>query len=97
MRSLAWVSFTHSKREGSNEFDMVTFSGLGTWSLDKNDRSHIASVQISTVSNRPYVSILIDGGRVSNVNMRLSDETPPLTALSASTEVTVVRKNSYDS
>ncbi len=81
MRSLTWVSFTHSKREGSDEFDMVTFSGLGTWSLDKKDRLHIASVQVSTFPNRPYISILIDGGRVSNINTRPSNETPPLTAL----------------
>jgi hypothetical protein len=81
--SLTWVSFTHANSNG--EYDTVTFSGFGNWSLDKKERLHIASVQVSTAAGRPYVSILIDGGTVSNVNTRPNNETPPLTALDDST------------
>ncbi|MEQ1828521.1 MAG: hypothetical protein ABL921_21340, partial [Pirellula sp.] len=81
MSSLAWLRFNNSKHNRNDGYDMVTFSGFGRWNLDKNDRQHIASVQISTASDRPFVSILIDGGNVSNVNTRPANETPPLTAL----------------
>ncbi len=81
MSSLAWLRFTNSKHGSSDRYDTVTFSGFGQWSLDKKGRQHIASVQVSTASDRPFVSILVDGGNVSNVNTRPNDETQPLTAL----------------
>jgi hypothetical protein len=52
----------------SGNYDTVTFTGFGTWSKDSNP--HVANVQISTAPDAPYVTILIDGGTVSNVNTK---------------------------
>ena len=70
MGSLVWVSFGNANRETeAGECDCVTFTGIGLWSLDMS-RLHMATVQISTAPALPYVSILIDGGTVSNVNTK---------------------------
>ena len=53
----------------------LTFSGLGTWSGDATRQLHVASVQISTSGERPYVTILIDGGVTSNVDTKPEDIT----------------------
>lgn len=70
MENLASVSCTNSP--GSTLppglYDTVAFTGFGTWS--KDDDRHVATVQISTAPHAPYVSILIDGGQVSNVNTK---------------------------
>ncbi len=49
-------------------YDTIAFSGFGSWS--KDDARHVATVQISTAADSPYVSILIDGGSLSNVNTK---------------------------
>ena len=84
MRCLTWVNFTNSSGQPSGlDYDTVTFSGFGKWSLGDENELHTASVQISTAPKTPYVSILIGGGQVSNVNTTLNSVPPPLTALSA--------------
>jgi hypothetical protein len=74
MDALTWVGFINSKTAASRpgEYDTVTFSGIGRWSKDKdpNDRTHIASVQVSTSPKFPYVTIMIDGNRTSSVNTK---------------------------
>jgi hypothetical protein len=83
MGSLAWVSFSNAHRNcGPDECDVITFTGIGLWSQD-TQRPHLATVQISTAPDLPYVSILIDGGLVSNVN------TKPATAVLPFREVTL--------
>ena len=70
MGSLVWVSFGNSNgKPQPGECDCVSFTGIGLWSLDTSG-PHMASVQISTAPDLPYVSILIDGGMVSNVNTK---------------------------
>jgi hypothetical protein len=71
MTSLVWVSFLNAKRTAPNgvECDAVSFTGLGMW--NEGERvPHLATVQISTAPDMPYVSILIDGGMLSNVNTK---------------------------
>jgi hypothetical protein len=72
MDNLAAVSCLNSltavQRPGN--YDTVTFSGYGSWSKDLEDGLHLATVQVSTAPNAPYVSILIDGGTESNVNTK---------------------------
>jgi hypothetical protein len=78
MGGLAWRSFIHSRTRPtkSREYDTVTFTGYGTWSKDPSDTPHVATVQVSTSREYPYVSIQIDGGLVSNVNTKPeADET----------------------
>jgi hypothetical protein len=72
MTGLAWESFTHSRSpvRGGSDFDTVTFAGFGTWSKDPGGRLHVATVQVSTAPEAPYVSIQIDGAYVSNVNTK---------------------------
>lgn len=48
--------------------DTVSFTAFGSWSKDQD--LHVATVQISTAPDEPYVSIQIDGGLTSNVNTR---------------------------
>jgi hypothetical protein len=76
MGSLLWLSFGHSSGPAtSDECDVVSFTGMGTWNQDP--RPHIATVQASTAPGLPYVSIQIDGGMASNVNTK-----PPKAGLS---------------
>jgi hypothetical protein len=82
MSCLIAVSFTHS-RSGGDDHDIVTFAGYGDWSRDRPDAQRLATVQVSSAKSRRYVSIMIDGGRVSNVNTIPDIETPPLTGLCA--------------
>jgi hypothetical protein len=70
MEGLASVACINSRTSNQprGAYDTVTFSGFGTWS--KDDERHIATVQISIAPDAPYVTILIDGGTVSNVNTK---------------------------
>lgn len=81
LTQISYVAFTGA---GRSEPDTVTFSGFGRWSRDDSKRLRHASVQISTCVKQPYVSILVDGGQVSNVNTTVKNETPPLTQLADS-------------
>jgi hypothetical protein len=58
-------SLTSSQAVGN--YDTMQFSGYGTWSGDSN--LHIATVHVSTAVTSPYVSIMIDGGQLSNVDI----------------------------
>lgn len=79
MYKLASVSCTNSRgsQMPEGQYDTLTFTGFGSWSKDKDP--HLATVQISRSVTQPYVSIIIDGGLVSNVNTkpeRLEDSLP---------------------
>lgn len=81
MQGLTWVGFINSRTATSSpgEYDTLTFAGIGTWSKDPGDGSHIATVQVSTSGQFPYVTIMIDGGRTSSVNTKPKnvDDTMP--------------------
>ena len=62
----------------SKEPDTVTFAGFGTWSKGPPDQLHVATVQVSTSREYPYVSIQIDSGLVSNVNTKPADDAATL-------------------
>jgi hypothetical protein len=82
MGSLVWVGFSNAGGAcGPDECDVITFTGIGLWSHD-TQRPHLATVQISTVPGLPYVSILIDGGLVSNVNTKPAVAVLPFAELS---------------
>ncbi len=70
LQNLVSVSCINSRSstQSSGSYDTLTFTGFGTWSKDSN--RHVASVQISTAPDAPYVTILIDGGQLSNVNLK---------------------------
>ena len=74
MHRLNWSSFINSRTSNAKagNYDTVSFTGYGTWSLDADPIPRLASVQISTSKESPYVSILIDAGYVSNVNTKPS-------------------------
>lgn len=81
MGSLVWVSFGNANRGAKpGECDCVSFTGIGLWSKDMTG-PHMCCVQISTAPELPYVSILIDGGQLSNVNTKPSTPTYPIEAL----------------
>lgn len=81
MQGLTWVGFINSRTASSGEgdCDTLTFAGIGTWSKDPGDGSHIATVQVSTSARFPYVTIMVDGGRTSSVNTKPTnvDDTMP--------------------
>jgi hypothetical protein len=70
MQNLVSVACINSltSLQPSGSFDTVTFTGFGTWSKDTDP--HVATVQVSTAPDAPYVTILIDGGGISNVNTK---------------------------
>jgi hypothetical protein len=71
--SLAWVNFTNSKKSKARKghYDTLTFTAYGTWSKGGSDlKGRLASVQVATAKDAPYVSIQIDGGFISNVNLK---------------------------
>jgi hypothetical protein len=72
LTALMWVGFLNARREsaGPAEPDAVSFTALGRWSDDTERRPHLAAVQISTAPEMPYVSIIVDGGALSNVNTK---------------------------
>src|SRR5262245_14648602 len=72
LHSLAWVGFSDSGSSGreSVEYDTVTFTCFGVWSKGDSHTVQQAAVQISTAPQRPYVSIQINAGNVSNVNTK---------------------------
>ncbi|HEY1909770.1 MAG TPA: hypothetical protein VGG73_02510 [Vicinamibacterales bacterium] len=77
MGSLVWVSFGNAKRHAEpGDVDCVTFTGIGLWTLDMS-APHMCNVQICTAPDAPFVSIIIDGGSVSNVNTKPAQPTMP--------------------
>jgi hypothetical protein len=81
MGSLVWVNFSNGGRAcPPGECEVVTFTAIGLWSQD-TQRPHMATVQISTNAAMPYVSILIDGGMISNVNTKPAKAVYPLAEL----------------
>lgn len=78
LTKLGYVAFSDCEE---SEPQTVTFSGFGRWSNDETERHRHVAVQISTSTAPSYVSILIDGGRVSNVNTSVKGETQPLSQI----------------
>jgi hypothetical protein len=76
LNTLTWVSFTNSRQSTLKEgnFDTVSFSGYGTWEKAGQESVQLVTAQISTSRTTPYVSIQINGGFVSNVNTKPTDE-----------------------
>jgi hypothetical protein len=78
MGSLIWVNFSNGGRDTpAGQCEVVSFTGVGLWSPD-TQRPHMATVQVSTSPALPYVSILIDGGLVSNVNTKPAKAVHPV-------------------
>jgi hypothetical protein len=75
---LSAVTFHQSGPGENTRADTVTFTGFGTWSFGTYRSLHQATVQVSTTPAAPYVSILIDGGRVSNVNTPVAVASAPI-------------------
>jgi len=77
MTRLTWVDFLNSatSEAPADDYDTFTFTGLGTWSEDPANGSHVATVHICTSPTHPFVSVLIDGGESTNVETR-----PPVRA-----------------
>jgi hypothetical protein len=77
MGSLVWVSFSNANRRADpGDVDCISFTGIGLWSLDMSG-PHMATVQICTAPDAPFVSIVIDGGSISNVNTKPAQATLP--------------------
>lgn len=77
---LSWISATNSphSKKGGGRADTITFSGFGTWSRNGDgganaEEAHQVAVHISTSEEDPYVGILVDGGKTSNVNTKPAD------------------------
>ncbi len=79
MTSLANVHCTNSRSSqlSPGDYDTVTFSGFGSWSKDKDNGLHLATVQISTSKDFPYVSVMIDGGLTSDANTKPAEAPVP--------------------
>lgn len=81
MEGLLWAGLLNSRTSTAppGDYDTVTFAGVGSWSKDPGDHTHIATVQVSTSPRFPYVSIMIDGGRTQSVNTKPQnvDDTMP--------------------
>ena len=77
MKSLAAVHCINSRtsQAAPGDFDTVQFTGFGSWTGDS--QPHIATVQISTAPDFPYVQILIDGGTTSQADMRPAESPLP--------------------
>ena len=77
MKSLAAVHCINSRtsQAAPGDYDTVQFAGFGSWTGDS--LPHIATVQISTASDFPYVQILIDGGTTSQADMRPAESPLP--------------------
>ena len=73
LASVTCINSTTSQLSPGN-YDTLIFTGFGTWSKD-TDR-HLATVQISVAPDAPYVSILIDGGSLSNVDTKPLPDIP---------------------
>lgn len=77
LECLTWLHYLRSRtsKAAPGECDTVTFTGLGSWSLDAANGEHLAAVQICTSPEFPYVSVIIDPGwySTSNVNTKPKD------------------------
>lgn len=89
LHHLSWISSTNSPHSTAapGSADTITFSGFGTWSSNGNpetppqDDQHQVAVQISTSKKDPYIGIMVDSGKTSNVNTKppdLADSIPNL-------------------
>lgn len=83
LHGLTWVNFTDASSGNSRSYHTVTFSGFGTWNSGGKVERKAVSVQISTSPGDEYVTILVGGGQVSNVNTKPRNPMAPLTAIPA--------------
>jgi hypothetical protein len=74
---LSAVTFHQSGPGENTRADTVTFTGFGTWTIGTCRSLQQATVQVSTTPRAPYVSILIEGGRVSSVNTTVAAPIAP--------------------
>ena len=77
MKSLVSVSCINSRtsQAAPGDYDTVTFTGFGSWSQDTSP--HVATFQLSTSPNFPYVNIMIDAGAASLANTKPAIEPLP--------------------
>jgi hypothetical protein len=71
MQNLVSVSCTNSRQSAapSGTYDSIAFTGFGKWS--KDDNPHVVTVQAVTSPVSPFfITIQVDGGSVSNVNLK---------------------------
>lgn len=71
MQNLVAVSCTNSRQSVAltGKYDSIAFTGFGKWSKDSDP--HVASVQVvNSPGSAPYITIQVDGGNVSNVNLK---------------------------
>lgn len=69
LSALTWIDWGTAlgSRVPAGQPDTVTFSGFGTWSLDRRRGAlHQISVQLSVAAEAPFVGIQVDGGVTSN-------------------------------
>jgi hypothetical protein len=81
MQNLIYVNCTNSPTStaGPGDFDTITFAGIGLWSGDPQQLDpHVASVHVNpNTAQGPYFSVLIDGGYLSNADLKPPIEPVP--------------------
>ncbi len=81
MQNLISVTCSNSPAStaGPGDFDIITFAGIGLWSADPQQLDpHVASVHVYPNSPQgPYFSVLIDGGFLSNADLKPPIEPVP--------------------
>jgi len=81
MQNLISVTCTNSANStaGPGDYDTVSFTGIGLWSADPQQLDpHVASVTVYPNSPQgPYFSVLIDGGYLSNADLKPPVEPVP--------------------
>lgn len=74
MQNLISVNCTNSPTStaGPGDFDTISFAGTGLWSNDPQRLDpHVATVQVyPNAPQGPYFSVLIDGGYLSNADLK---------------------------
>jgi hypothetical protein len=77
LEALSWIGLSRVTSGQRGEVEVLSFAGFGTWSKDRTGRIHQAAAQIAAGAEE-YISIQIDGGLVSNVNTKPTEEVAAL-------------------
>jgi hypothetical protein len=77
MDSLASVVCMNSRGSstGAGDADGFSFTGFGSWS--KDSALHVATVHISVTPGAPFISVLVDGGQIVDLNTKPANPTLP--------------------
>ena len=77
MQRLASVACMNSRTSlaGVGDADGISFTGFGSWS--KDSALHVATVHISAAPDAPFISVLVDGGQIIDLNTKPADPTLP--------------------